>query len=422
MTHSRTLVARLAVAVVLVALQLLATGPAEAAKRRAFVTSEVGDGNLNSWLEAGGLFGLAAGDNICRVLAGNAGLPNANTYRAWLSTASTDAYCHVQGQTGKKATGCVGTAVPAGPWYRYDGIGRFTGTVDELVGEEPQIYQPIRYDENGGDLSENAFGYWTGTTASGEATSDHCVGWVVGEEGLDGRTGSPSRTTGDWTRLYSTSCDSTRRLLCLEPGASEATPVPWVPAALTFVTSASGAGDLGAWPEAAGEVGLAAGDAICRNLAAAAHLPSPESFFAWISSTTIDAGDRMTLEGTPIRRVDGFRVADSKADLLANGNDNTFHVDERGRYLGAGLYFRTSTYSDGTRRLDTTCLNWSSASLGEGTMYGVANIAYDIEWTYDVYGTCGPDARLLCFSNREVLFWDGFDLSENTERWSAVTP
>ena len=93
------------------------------------------------------LFGLAAGDNICRVLAGNAGLPNANTYRAWLSTASTDAYCHVQGQTGKRATGCVGTAVPAGPWYRYDGIGRFTGTVDELVGEEPQIYQPIRYDD-----------------------------------------------------------------------------------------------------------------------------------------------------------------------------------------------------------------------------------------------------------------------------------
>ena len=55
-------------------------------------------------------------------------------------------------------------------------------------------------------------------------------------------------------------------------------------------------------------------------------------------------------------------------------------------------------------------------------MYGVANIAYDIEWTYDVYGNCGPDARLLCFSNREVLFWDGFDLSQNTERWSAAVP
>ncbi len=422
MSRSRTPAAAFAFAVVLAALQLLATGPAEAVKRRAFVTSETGSGNLNSWLESGGLFGLAAGDNICRELAGNAGLPNANTYKAWLSTASTDAYCHVQGQTGKKATGCVGTAVPAGPWYRYDGVGRFTGTVDELVGAEPRIYQPIRYDENGGDLSANAFGYWTGTDDSGEATSDNCVGWVVGEDGLYGRTGSQSRTTGDWTRLYSTACDAGRRLLCLEPGASEVTPVPWVPAALAFTTSVDGTGDLGSWPEAGGQTGLAAGDEICRNLAAAAHLPSPDSFFAWISSDTIDARDRWTLEGVPLRRVDGFRIADSKADLLANGNDNTFHVDEWGRYLAAGLYVRTSTFSSGTGLPGSTCLDWTSASSGEGTWHGVVNIAYDVEWTYSSPGVCGPDARLLCFSNREVLFWEGFDLSQNTERWSDAVP
>lgn len=421
MIRSRTPAAAFAVAA-LAALQLFATGPAEAVKRRAFVTSEVGNGNLNSWLSSGGLFGLAAGDNICRELAGDAGLPNAGTYKAWLSTASTDAYCHVQGQTGKKETGCVGTAVPAGPWYRYDGVGRFAGTVDELVGEEPRIYQPIRYDENGGDLSANAFGYWTGTNASGEATADNCAGWVVGENGLDGRTGSQSRTTGDWTRLYSSACDSGQRLLCLEPGASEVTPVPWVPAALAFTTSIDGTGDLGSWPAAGGQTGLAAGDAICRNLAAAAHLPSPESFFAWISSDTADARDRWTLEGVPIRRVDGFRIADSKADLLANGNDNTFHVDERGRYLAAGLYVRTSTFSSGTGLPGSTCLNWTSASSVEGTWHGVVNIAYNVDWTYSIPGVCGPDARLLCFSNREVLFWDGFELSENTERWSAVVP
>ncbi len=55
-------------------------------------------------------------------------------------------------------------------------------------------------------------------------------------------------------------------------------------------------------------------------------------------------------------------------------------------------------------------------------MYGSAQIAYSEEWTYDAAGTCGPHARLLCFSNREVLFWDGFDLSQNTERWSAAVP
>ena len=60
MIRSRTLVARFVFAVVLVGLQQLATGPAEAVKRRAFVTSEVGSGNLHSWLESGDLFGLAA--------------------------------------------------------------------------------------------------------------------------------------------------------------------------------------------------------------------------------------------------------------------------------------------------------------------------------------------------------------------------
>ena len=41
-------------------------GPADAVKRRAFVTSVSGTGNLASWPDAGGQFALAAGDSICR--------------------------------------------------------------------------------------------------------------------------------------------------------------------------------------------------------------------------------------------------------------------------------------------------------------------------------------------------------------------
>jgi len=55
----------------------LLVAPAVAVKRRAFVTSASGTGNLNSWPDAGGLFGLAAGDAICRAQATAAGLPNA---------------------------------------------------------------------------------------------------------------------------------------------------------------------------------------------------------------------------------------------------------------------------------------------------------------------------------------------------------
>src|SRR5688572_20449691 len=77
------------------ALLLLGAPPAQAVKRRAFVTSVSGTGDLGSWPEAGSATGLAAGNAICRARATAAGLPNANTYRAWLSTASTDAYCHL---------------------------------------------------------------------------------------------------------------------------------------------------------------------------------------------------------------------------------------------------------------------------------------------------------------------------------------
>ena len=253
---------------------LLSATPADAVKRRAFATSVTGTGNLNTWPDADGALALAAGDNICRARAAAALLPNASTYRAWLSTASTDAYCHVQGLTGEKAGGCDGSPQPAGPWYRVNGTSAFTGTLDELTGPERVIYQSVRFNE-------------------------------------------PAR------------------LLCFEPGASEVTPISWNPAALAFVTSPYGNGNLSSWPSAGGASGIEAGDEICRNLAEAAHLPAPESFVAWLSTTTIDAADRLTLAGVAYRRVDGFRIAASKAALLANGPALSLHVDETGSYIAA---------------------------------------------------------------------------------------
>ncbi len=417
MASSRARIACLAVLVV-----IAISTPAEAVKRRAFVTSVTGNGNLNSWADSGGLFAVAAGDNICRVRAAAGGLPNPTAYRAWLSTAATDAYCHVQGQTGKKDTGCVGTPEPAGPWYRYDGAGRFTGTLDELTGPERRIYQPIRYDELGNDAASVETYYWTGTSATGVVVEDTCSSWVVGSNGASGKGGAADESAGGWTSEVTGPCNSTSRLLCLEAGASEVTPVPWVPAALVFATSTPGHGDLSAWPGADGETGLAAGDAICRDRASAAHLPSPESFFAWLSTGSNGAGTRLTLVGTPFRRVDGFRVADSAADLLANGADNTLHVDEFGHYTWLYRLAFTGTLPDGTPGL-SNCAGWTSDSAINDATYGVLYRAYDGTWTEEAEGTCGgAEKRLICFSNREVLFWDGFDLSENTERWSATLP
>ena len=95
-----------ALALLTVTVALATADPSTAARRRAWVTSVTGTGNLASWPDAGGLGGLAAGDAICRARAAAAGLPNANAYRVWLSTAATDAYCHVQGLTGKRSNQC----------------------------------------------------------------------------------------------------------------------------------------------------------------------------------------------------------------------------------------------------------------------------------------------------------------------------
>lgn len=231
------------------------------------------------------------------------------------------------------------------------------------------------------------------------------------------------RTSENWSEDREEPCSFDRHLLCLETGVSERTPVPWVPAALVFTTSAIGAGDLGSWPEAGNATGLAAGDAICRQLATAAQLPAPESFVAWLSADSVDAPDRWTLvDGVPIRRVDGFRIADSRDDLLAFGSDNTLHVDEQGRYLGGLADLWTGT-SDGGTATTQTCEAWTSAMFGDNGTDGVSNYAYGFEWTEFPFGSsCTNFRRLVCFSNVEVLFWDGFELTGNTERWSAAVP
>src|SRR5581483_6066860 len=80
----------------------LVSGPLQAEGGVAFVTSVARSGNLGSWPEAL-MFGLPppnaldAADNICRNLAAAVPLPNANKLRAWVSTSSVDAYCHLFG-------------------------------------------------------------------------------------------------------------------------------------------------------------------------------------------------------------------------------------------------------------------------------------------------------------------------------------
>ncbi|GMU63764.1 MAG: hypothetical protein AMXMBFR36_00380 [Acidobacteriota bacterium] len=408
-----------------VTVALATADPSTAARRRAWVTSVTGTGNLASWPDAGGLGGLAAGDAICRARAAAAGLPNANAYRVWLSTASTDAYCHVQGLTGKRSTGCDGgTPAPAGPWYRVNttGVLPATESLDALV-DEGVIYRSILYDEFRQPLHEDPpTRYWTGTRDDGSVHASNCTSWVVASADVSGVYGEVTTTAQVWSLGAAAACNQPQRLLCLEPGTSEPTGQKWTGAgSIVFLTSVRSTANLATWPQAGGEAGLAAGDAICRNLAAAAHLPAPDSFFAWLSADAVDAADRLTSDG-PFWRIDGVAVASSKADLLDLSNAGSIHQFETGAYKqgnGGGSAW-TGTDGFGTATGED-CSGWTSAAIELLARRGEAEATLDDSWSSFNTTSCGNPLHLYCFSNAVVLFWDGFE-SGATSRWSEVTP
>ena len=409
--------------VVLGALLLLSAAPGWGVKRRAFVTSVAGPGNLDLWLGAIGATALDKADALCRARAGAGGLPNAATYRAWLSTSTTDAYCHVQGLSGQKDDACSGAALPGGgPWYLANGVNTFSGTLDELTGPERILYRPVMLDENLAEVAAGAQQIWTGTFADGVGTGESCSDWNSASAGVLGTFGQALRTARIWTYSSVESCDGNRRLLCLEPGPSEVSILGWSPGSLVFVSSASGDADLSSWPGAGGAVGLDAADNVCRSLAAAAHLPAPQSFFAWLSDSQQDAADRLTSDG-PFRRVDGYAIASTKADLLDGTVGNGIHVFENGSYEVAPPFtVWTETAADGTS-LGTACDDWTSnlASL-PAVRVGDSTSARTASWTDYVSRSCdSPSARLYCLSNAVTLFWDGFENGASS-RWTSSVP
>ncbi len=214
-------------------------------------------------------------------------------------------------------------------------------------------------------------------------------------------------------------CDESRRLLCLEPGASETVTLGWSPGALVFVSSVAGSAELATWPEAAGATGINAGYAICNQLASAAHLPSPASFVPFLSTPAVDAKDRLTTNG-PFRRIDGYAIANNLADLLDGANQNSLHVREDGLYADDDLRVWTGTLEDGTGSPSGTCGGWTEGASGFGVT-GKASAARTGEWTdINAFACAGPQ-NLYCFSNAITLFWDGFE-NADTGRWSASVP
>jgi hypothetical protein len=217
---------------------------------------------------------------------------------------------------------------------------------------------------------------------------------------------------------YSLSCAQEGRLICFEPGVGDPLPDYELPGAYAFVTSASGPGDLGSWPEAGPETGLAAGDAICQDLAEAAGLPDPSTFVAWLSTASVDAFDRLPAS-TPFKRVDGVRIAQNRTDLTAASNDDLalrvpLNVTEAGVHVNSTA--ATGTRSDGTFSPNVACSGWTSDSDQDLALYGRSSDSTG-RWTESSATGCQVNFHLYCFSSLVTIFRDDFELGDAT-RWS----
>lgn len=82
----------------------------------------------------------------------------------------------------------------------------------------------------------------------------------------------------------------------------------------------------------------------------------------------------------------------------------------------------TGTDAAGIAVSNANCLDWTSSGTGQIGSNGLAGLARSSAWSGYSSPNCSIPRRLYCFSNVVTIFWDGFDLSGDTSRWSSVTP
>jgi len=169
----------------------------------AFATSAARSGDLGSWPEAMTLTGLAAGDQICRTLAGAASLPFADGFVAWLS--------HSQ-----NAISAPDRIPIDGPWARIDQV-EIASNKAALSAPDPApllLGASIDVSELGVHVGNQAL---TGTLVTGAfAPGADCDGWTDDTGASSGEYGFPQQTTGRWTENPSdVDCTAFYRLYCL---------------------------------------------------------------------------------------------------------------------------------------------------------------------------------------------------------------
>ncbi len=157
---------------------------------------------------------------------------------------------------------------------------------------------------------------------------------------------------------------------------------------LLFVSSMSYSGKLG---------GLEGADAKCQALAAAADLPSPELFMAWISDSDASPQSRFKppIDGEYILP-NGLEVA-SDWDSLVAGVDLqvAINVDETKTVITKPFRVWSNTTATGVGLDGSDCNGWTSDELGVLGSYGTASEVSAL-WSHTDTEWCSKKYRLYC--------------------------
>ena len=172
--------------------------------KRAFVSK----GQLSGAMSFAGKTGIAAGDALCQAEATSAGYANAANFRAYLSTAATDAVCHVLGASGKAASQCGLAELPSAVWRRADDYP--LANAAGLVSGNFRAPLSLATDQT----QQLAVRPWTGL--SGYPGSGSCADWTSADPASTAVVGTPRSTSYAWSGYSSAKCSSSAPLFCFE--------------------------------------------------------------------------------------------------------------------------------------------------------------------------------------------------------------
>ena len=139
--------------------------------------------------------------------------------------------------------------------------------------------------------------------------------------------------------------------------------------------------------------GLACADAICNMRASEAGLTG--TYAAWLSTSTVDAKDRVGNRPWVRTCSDGALVASDLADLTSGTLQSSIFCDENGNTESVTSVW-TGTLKSGQARPLDHCADWTDASDAVVGARGFKGNT-DSGWTNNTIRNCSNSFRLYCF-------------------------